>query len=536
MKPEHKDADAVVRTCSYHRLDFGAVMVRSRPYVTEAVQDSLQASFEIPPSSGLGDMHCLPAELMTMVLENLDILSYFRFRRVNRYARILSTSPREYQLVAKYGVEGLRAMLRSDCARAQAKRPKKLILLSEAVAALDGQGILKKYSGRNPLRGYRDGEHEQRFMAATQFPWYNASTGKAEHGLSCKGCYVRLTTRHRDFDNHSALSAAEFLVHFATCVEAQDIWAKSQQGTVPVEDSEFIHRGGFYIGNSSNGVSTHNFYGLLHTGRDDCYFRILAGTNVKYITIKAGALDGESLMDMPLDFQNIIPPLPYDKDDWNSAYITRIAATGELEPALSQTTLPRVQTVWHPKMINFLDLERTKLLSLLAQECKWKQGSAEIETRDQKTMIAKMARFPWEIQYIEAETRIYQLLQPLQITPTFLGHIHEADRVIGVLLEKVEGRPANSGDLEICKAALQRLHDLRILHGDCNRHNFIISADEKVTLIDFDNAKVDADAEMMEKEMASLEEQLREETGRGEGFIQVESDDENPDIHVTLYY
>lgn len=137
---------------------------------------------------------------------------------------------------------------------------------------------------------------------------------------------------------------------------------------------------------------------------------------------------------------------------------------------------------------------------------------------------SKMARFPWKIQYVEAETRIYQLLQPLQITPTFLGHIHEAGRVIGFLLEKVEGRPANSGDLEICKAALQRLHDLRILHGDCNRYNFIVGADDKVTLIDFDNAKVDADAEMMEKEMAGLEEQLREETGRGEGFIEVESD------------
>ncbi|KFZ04789.1 hypothetical protein V501_08968 [Pseudogymnoascus sp. VKM F-4519 (FW-2642)] len=263
-------------------------------------------------------------------------------------------------------------------------------------------------------------------------------------------------------------------------------------------------------------------------GRDDCYFRILAGTNVKYITIQAGVLDGESLMDMPLDFQNIIPELPYNKDDWNSAHITRNAATGELEPALSQTTLPRVEKARHPKMINFLDLERTKLLSLLAQECKW-QTTAGDDVRDQKTMIVKMARFPWEIQYIEAETRIYQLLQPLRIAPTFLGHIHEAGRVIGVLLEKVEGRPANSGDLEICKAALQRLHDLGILHGDCNRYNFIITADGKVTLIDFDDAKLDANAEMMEKEMASLEEQLREETGRGEGFIQVESDDENPD-------
>ncbi|OBT80736.1 hypothetical protein VF21_00347 [Pseudogymnoascus sp. 05NY08] len=265
-------------------------------------------------------------------------------------------------------------------------------------------------------------------------------------------------------------------------------------------------------------------------GRDDCYFRILAGTNVKYITIKEGALDADTLMDMPLDFQNILPPLQYDKDDWNSVYISRNTATGELEPALSQTTLPRVQTVWNPKMINFLDLERTELLSLLAQECKWKQATTGDEAGDQKTMIAKMARFPWEIQYIETETRIYQLLQPLHITPTFLGHIYEADRVIGVLLDKVEGRPANSGDLEICKAALQRIHNLGIFHGDCNRYSFIITADEKVTLIDFDNAKVDADADMIEKEMTSLEEQLREETGRGGGFIQVESDDESADV------
>lgn len=261
------------------------------------------------------------------------------------------------------------------------------------------------------------------------------------------------------------------------------------------------------------------------TGRFDCYFRILAGSSVKYITIQAGALDAESLMDMPLNFQNIIPLLPYVKDDWNSAYISRDAASGKLQPMVSQATLPRVQTIWDSKMIGFLDLERTAQLSLLAQECKWKQAAVGDEAVDQKTMVAKMARFPWEIQYIEAETRIYKLLQPLHITPTFLGHIHEAGRVIGVLLEKVEGRPANIGDLKICRAALQRLHDLKILHGDCNRYNFIIGADDEVTLIDFDNTKVDADAKAMDKEMAGLEEQLREETVRGGGFIEIEDDE-----------
>ncbi|OAF60113.1 hypothetical protein VC83_03027 [Pseudogymnoascus destructans] len=217
------------------------------------------------------------------------------------------------------------------------------------------------------------------------------------------------------------------------------------------------------IFNNDNGVSSHHD-GLLHEWKGPLLL-LHPGRNQRQIH-----LDGESLMDMPLDFQNIIcsgspTACPYDKDDWNSAYISRNAVTGELEPALSQTTLPRVQAVWHLKMINFLDLERTKLLSSLAQECKWKQATTGDEAGDQKPMIAKMARFPWEIQYIEAETRIYQLLQPLGITPTFLGHIHEAGRVIGFLLEKVEGRSANIGDLEICKAALQHLQDQRILHG-----------------------------------------------------------------------
>lgn len=257
------------------------------------------------------------------------------------------------------------------------------------------------------------------------------------------------------------------------------------------------------------------------SGRDDCYYRILVGTDVKYITIQAGALDAESLMDMPLSFQDILPSLPYHRDGWNLAYISRNAA-GELEPVLSEAEFPRVETIWHPETVNFVDLERTKQLSLLAQECVWKRGKSEDdESRDQaqRTMIAKMARFPWEIQYIEAETRIYRMLEQTGIAPTFLGHIHESGRVIGFLLDKVQGRAAGCADLNVCEAALRRLHGLGIRHGDCNRYNFIIGSDGKVSLIDFDNARLGADAAMLEAEIAGLQEQLREETGRGGGFI-----------------
>lgn len=51
-----------------------------------------------------------------MVLGKLDIHSFFRFRQVNRQARILSNRLYEYGLVSKYGLETLQRLLRADLA------------------------------------------------------------------------------------------------------------------------------------------------------------------------------------------------------------------------------------------------------------------------------------------------------------------------------------------------------------------------------------------------------------------------------------
>lgn len=262
------------------------------------------------------------------------------------------------------------------------------------------------------------------------------------------------------------------------------------------------------------------------SGRDDCYYRILTGTSVKYVTVQPGALDVDSLTDMPLNFQNILPSLPYSENHWNTAYVSRSDTTGDLECTLSKRDLPGVQDIWHTKIINFLDLEKTQQLGLLAQECIWKQDVTTDATRPeddsrQKPMIAKIARFPWEVQYIEAETKIYKLIEHRGIGSRFLGHIHEGGRVIGFLLEKVEGRSADQGDLEICQKALASLHDLKILHGDCNRHNFVCSND-KATLVDFETAKIDMDIEVLKEEMSSLEKKFGEDNDCGGGFILME--------------
>ncbi|KAI1747058.1 alpha-galactosidase A [Xylaria castorea] len=219
-------------------------------------------------------------------------------------------------------------------------------------------------------------------------------------------------------------------------------------------------------------------------GRFDFYYRILANRSVRYIAIKAGALNAEALDDMPLDFQTCI---------------TRDPSSGQLETTLSLAELPGVETIWHPRIIGSLDIERTKRFTLLAQECKYKTESSP------KRAVAKMARFHWEVQYMEAETRMYQVLEGQGIAPEFFGHVHEAGRAIGFLLEKVvDGRNAESSDLEICKATLHRFHTLGFMHGDCNKYNFIIRPDGRAVLIDFDHSKFCTDPAPRKAEIASL--------------------------------
>lgn len=82
---------------------------------------------------------------------------------------------------------------------------------------------------------------------------------------------------------------------------------------------------------------------------------------------------------------------------------------------------------------------------------------------------------------------MYGKLENTGLAPRFIGHVHEHGRVIGFILEKLEGREANIKDLSSCQSALQRLHDIGILHGDANRYNFIIQ-DGTARLIDFEKS------------------------------------------------
>ncbi|OIW25704.1 hypothetical protein CONLIGDRAFT_656439 [Coniochaeta ligniaria NRRL 30616] len=113
-----KHANAIIRVCSGYQPAYGLLVIRPDFSCLNPVHATLDSAFDTPPTAELGTyiLGRLPAELKLMVLRELDILSFFRFRHVSRRARELSTGLWEYNLVAKHGREGLRGLLRAGLA------------------------------------------------------------------------------------------------------------------------------------------------------------------------------------------------------------------------------------------------------------------------------------------------------------------------------------------------------------------------------------------------------------------------------------
>ena len=251
--------------------------------------------------------------------------------------------------------------------------------------------------------------------------------------------------------------------------------------------------------------------------RDDSEYRILIEGQVKYLTIAPGTYDRKTLS-MPL---GSLPSL-MKEGEWNIAQISRDLATSELKASLRSIQLAGVQDTWHPTFVNCLELLRIRQLTAATFEASCSTQHLLAPSTSVTRVIAKIARFEWEIPRIERETRAYKILENTGIAPRFLGHIHEHGRVIGFVLEELEGRPATIGDLSRCKSVLQHLHDHGLVHGDINKYNFIVQNDT-ARLIDFERSQFyPGDTGPMQNELMSLCDQLMEETGRGGGFRFVE--------------
>jgi predicted Ser/Thr protein kinase len=243
-------------------------------------------------------------------------------------------------------------------------------------------------------------------------------------------------------------------------------------------------------------------------------FRILVDRKViKYLTIDSGLYDVGDMCFAPA-LISILPPLP--PGDWNKGHISQ--DTSNMRPHFAEITkaqLPGITKVWHPLQIDYLELQMGKKLRSNVYEATC--------PRFNSTIIAKFARFEWEMPRLDAETSAYQWIENQQIGPKLLGHLSEEGRVIGFIIERITNcHHATPEDLPLCQQTLSKLHRLGVKHGDVNKHNFLIH-DGTATLIDFENSTRCNDAKVLEgEEFQKLQEELQDTSGRG-GRI-VESD------------
>lgn len=77
-----------------------------------------------------------------------------------------------------------------------------------------------------------------------------------------------------------------------------------------------------------------------------------------------------------------------------------------------------------------------------------------------------------------------------------------------------DARRANIDDRKACQTSLEKLHRLEILHGNINKHNFLMTGSD-ITIIDFAEARRCNDNRLLKEEMQGLRASLLDESGIG---------------------
>ncbi|KAG6818600.1 hypothetical protein H0H93_003603 [Arthromyces matolae] len=249
---------------------------------------------------------------------------------------------------------------------------------------------------------------------------------------------------------------------------------------------------------------------------DSDYRFLVDGKDIKYVTTAPGTFQQFVSED---DFERIFGPVllgellpPFPVGSWNKAHVAKDPTTGEIAFITTEiVAFPGVENLWHPLKLNELDFTQKESLRQRVRI------SSHPELFDGKPVLVKTAVWPSEIPAMVNETAIYERISDKGIGPKFLGHITEGSegRVVGFIVECVQdARIAEPGDLESCRKALGRLHEVGIKHGDINKHNFLVQEDHNVILIDFETSKQCSSQELKD-EMNALKESLEDLDIRG---------------------
>ena len=237
--------------------------------------------------------------------------------------------------------------------------------------------------------------------------------------------------------------------------------------------------------------------------RDSSLYRLAYKTRIIYVEVHPTA---NITYDDLIDNRFIIRLLPRFHNIPTDANWVDIESTTRV--TWSHKPLKGVNRCWHPAKIDLRELRPLEYFT--PQVCKVEYNN--------NMAIAKFARFEYEIQFVQQETRIYEIIDGHDIGPRFLGHLTEENRVVGMLLEYIyDARNATVDDLEGCARVLQRLHQLRICHNDINLYNFLVrQSSHTVLMCDFETCEIDAGDEKLFTEQSQLTKSLEKDFRAGE--------------------
>ena len=236
----------------------------------------------------------------------------------------------------------------------------------------------------------------------------------------------------------------------------------------------------------------------------DNLYRFRSGSSVIYVVVEPHCVLIQDVADygFPPAIRRLLPPtIP------PSHNLVNISRCGAIATSCKRFADVKVETLWHPLLIDVSALQVVRALKPRVFKVKYGSHFA----------IAKIARFEFEIPYIQTETEIYRLIDGEEIGPKFLAHLTENGRTMGFLIEYLDSHCATTADFSKCTAVLVRLHSLQLVHGDINRNNFLIVGDE-AKLIDFDSC-VKGSEEMRAAEFDRLHSALMEDSYRGAPWL-----------------
>ncbi|KAI3317291.1 hypothetical protein HD806DRAFT_550577 [Xylariaceae sp. AK1471] len=188
-----------------------------------------------------------------------------------------------------------------------------------------------------------------------------------------------------------------------------------------------------------------------------------------------------------------LPVLP--GGNWNCAEINR-SPDGKkaLVTKTSCAHLAGVEEIWHPLQIEYLTL---KIHPMETSNERVQLVSHPFLDTPNNLAAMKFASFEDSIVSIEHETRVYKALEGSDAAPKFLGHVAENGRVIGFLMEYIEGARRVSSDegfydlaLDLCGSALKTLHDQGVAHRDAHPGNCLIRKTGKAVWLDFERSSI----------------------------------------------